>query len=227
MELTNDVQITPPTNVTLYPAAYPGFILVLRICVGATSVLSIIGALGIIIGYTCFKQDEQDKQDSNKQTTNVHPFLNFRHIIVCVSIADILVACGHLWGVTTDLGRFYDIYYPGNNTTAPPPDQQCIVNASITFYGTMTSFWWTVILAMLVFALIKCQEKCAKVFFSPLAFTIYHLVGWVLPLIGNYILAKLKLLGYDKVDVGEYVILCAIVCRSMVPVCQYMDNKHP
>ena len=158
--------------------------------------LSIFGGLGIIIAYTCFRSD--------KQMTG---FRDFHHILVCVSIADILIACGHLWGVTTDLERFLDIYYPGNST-APPPDQQCVVQASVTFYRTMTSFMWAMVLAGLTFTVIKCKERTAEWWFSKLAFTIYQIVCWTLSLIGNYILAQLKLLGYDSGYRWVYKYLC-------------------
>ena len=212
MEYVNDAQlqllpnatVQPFPNATLYPAVYSGFILALRICVGTTCVLSIFGGLGIVIAYACFLRPRprprpDDKVDSAEATRD-----QLRQILVFVSIADILVAWGHLWGVSTPLKRFQDAYYPGN-ISAPSSDQQCSVQAVITIYGTVASFMWTVILTMLVFVLIKHRQKTkVQRFFGRKAFTIYHLLCWLVPLIEICILARLDLLGYDTVDVGEY-----------------------
>ena len=182
-----EFDIQPLPNATFYPAVYPGFILALKLCVGTTCVLSILGGLAIIIHYALTKSTD----------------IELLHVLVCVSIADILVAWGHLWGISTDLERFLDVYNPGN-TTAVRADQQCPVQAVLAIYGTITSFLWTVLLAVLVLVTIKCERKTAEKALGRLAFTIYHLIFWVSPLIGICILARLKLLGYDKVDVGEY-----------------------
>ena len=220
-EFVNDVllpnsTVQPFPNVTLYPAAYPGFILALRICVGTTCVLSIFGGLGIVIAYSCFLRPKPHDEVKHAQATldQLREVLavksaqatqdQLRQILVFLSIADILVAWGHLWGVSTSLKRFLDVY-SHYNTSAPGSDQQCSVQAVISIYGTVASFMWTVILAMLVFVLIKHQEK-KKVqrYFGRKAFTIYHLVCWLVPLIEICILARLDLLGYDTVDIGEY-----------------------
>ena len=198
MEYVNDAQLQllpnttlqPFPNVTLYPAAYPGFILALKFCVGTTCVLSILGGLAIIINYALTKSDNTE----------------LRYILVCVSIADILVAWGHLWGVSTDLERFLDVYYPGN-ITAIHADQQCSVQAVLAIYGTITSFAWTVWLAVLVFVTLKCKRQTVDKWLGRVAFTIYHLIFWVLPLIGVCILARLELMGYDNVDVGKYQLM--------------------
>lgn len=184
----------------LYPAAYPGFILALRICEGTTSVLSIFGGLGIVIAYACFLRPRPDDQlESPKAARD-----QLRQILVFLSIADILVAWGHLWGVSTDLERFLDVY-SHYNTSAPTSDQQCSVQAAISIYGTVASFMWTVILTMLIFVLIKHRQiKKVKRYFGRKAFTIYHLLCWLVPLIEICILARLDLLGCDTVDIGEY-----------------------
>ena len=167
---------------------------------GTTSVLSIFGGLGIVIAYACCLRPRPDDKLKSAEATGDQ----LRQILVFVSIADILVAWGHLWGISTPLKRFKDAYYPGN-ISAPSSDQQCSVQAVITIYGTVASFMWTVILTMLVFVLIKHrQKKKVRRFFGRKAFTIYHLLCWLVPLIEICILARLDLLGYDTVDVGEY-----------------------
>ena len=150
-----EFDIQPLSNATLYPAAYPGFILALKLCVGTTCVLSILGGLAIIIHYARTKSTD----------------IELLHVLVCVSIADILVAWGHLWGISTDLERF--MYYPGN-TTAIRADQQCSVQAVLAIYGTITSFMWTVLLAVLVLVTMKCEREKVEKALGRLAFTIYH-----------------------------------------------------
>ena len=183
-----EFDIQPLPNATLYPAEYPSFIFALKFVVGTTCVLSILGGLAIIFHYARTKSTD----------------IELLYVLVCVSIADILVAWGHLWGVSTDVERpLLDVYYPGNNT-AIRADRQCSVQAVLAIYGTITSFMWTVLLAVLVLVTMKCERETVEKALGRLAFTIYHLICWVLPLIGVCILARLKLLGYDKQDVGEY-----------------------
>ena len=201
LQALSNTTVQPLPTVILYPAEYPGFILALRICVGITSILSIFGGLGIVIAYSGFLRPKPDDDTLNSAKATAD---QLRQIIVFLSIADILVAWGHLWGVSTPLKRFLD-GYSHYNTSAPTTDQQCSVQAVLTIYGTVASFMWTVILTMLVFVLIKSQQK-KKVqrYFGRKAFTIYHLLCWLVPLIEICILARLDLLGYDTVDVGEY-----------------------
>ena len=189
MESAIGLQLQPIPNATLYPAAYPGFILALKILVGTTCVLSIAGALAIIGAYAFILRDS----DRNR----------VRGILVCVSVADILVAWGHFWGITTDLERFLDVYYPGNNS-AIYVDQPCSVQAVITVFGTISSFMWTVVLAMVIFVAIRCSKAVAEAFYSTGALAIYHVVCWGIPLLEVSILGRLELLGFADEDVGEY-----------------------
>ena len=198
LQALSNTTVQPLPTVILYPAEYPGFILALRICVGITSILSILGGLGIVIAYSGFIRPKPDDTLPSAKATGDQ----LRQIIVFLSIADILVAWGHLWGVSTPLKRFLPASH--YNSSPPTSDQQCSVQAVLTIYGTVASFMWTVILTMLVFVLIKSQQKKeVQRYFGRRAFTIYHLLCWLVPLIEICILARLDLLGYDTVDVGE------------------------
>ena len=223
MEYVNDAQlqllpnatVQPFPNATLYPAVYPGFILALRICVGTTCVLSIFGGLGIVIAYACFLRPRPDDHLDSAEATRDQ----LRQILVFLSIADILIAWGHLWGISTYLERLHDVSSQYNTSV---PSSDCSVQAVITIYGTIASFMWTVILTMLVFVLIKHQQKeKVKRYFGRKAFTIYHLLCWLVPLIEICIMARLNLLGYDTVDIGEYpnngifiYIICIFPCAE-------------
>jgi len=190
MESTNGLQLQPIPNATLYPAAYPGFILALKVLVGTTCLLSIAGALAIIGAYAFILKAPSDR-------------LGLPGILVCVSIADILVAWGHFWGITTDLERFLDVYYPGN-ITAIYVDQPCSVQAVFTIFGTISSFMWTVVLAMLIFVAVMCKGGMVQKFYSTGVLAIYHIICWGGPLIEVSILAGHELLGFADEDVGEY-----------------------
>lgn len=202
MDSTNGLQLQPIPNATLYPAAYPGFILALKVLVGTTCLLSIAGALAIIGAYAFILKAPNDR-------------LSLPGILVCVSIADILVAWGHFWGITTDLERFLDVYYPGN-ITAIYVDQPCSVQAVFTIFGTISSFMWTVVLAMLIFVGVKCSRKRGMKFYSTGALAIYHIICWGGPLIEVSILAGHDLLGFADEDVGEYTNCSMLPARSRI-----------
>jgi len=106
LQLYSNTTVQPYPNVTLYPAAYPSFILALRICAGTTCVLSIFDGLWIVIAHACFLRPKPAENLKSAEATRDQ----LHQIIVFLSIADILVAWGHLWGVTTHLERFLDVY---------------------------------------------------------------------------------------------------------------------
>lgn len=181
------LRLQPNPNATIYFAARPDFLCALKICVGITSCLSILGGLAIICAYAIFP--------SIRNT--------LRYVLVCVSAADILVASSHLWGITTPLERFLDVYYP-LNTSAIYVDEECAVQAAIAIYGTLASFGWTVVLAWFIFLYIVCRSDITKGCTGTGALVFFHILCWGVPFIETIVLAHLELLGFQEdLDVGE------------------------
>ena len=79
-----------------------------------------------------------------------------RHIVVMLSIADLLVATSHIWGATQSLENFMEAYHP-NDTDVSTTDIQCTVQAVLAVIGTLASFLWTLALVSYVFIVSSMQ----------------------------------------------------------------------
>lgn len=77
-----------------------------------------------------------------------------RHIVVMLSIADLLVAISHLWGATQKLENFMEAYHSKNASDSEfsTTDIQCTAQAVLAVVGTLASFLWT--LAIVSYVLI-------------------------------------------------------------------------
>ena len=153
------------SSTTVYPAISPDFILALKVVVGATCILSILGAGLIILTYVAFR---------DLRTTA-------RQLLVNLSIADIIVAASHFVG----LFHFQQFipYYSPHNSTVPNTDTLCKVQAAFTMFGSLSSFLWTMAIAVYMFVIIvlKKPEAARKLvfFFYPLCWGIpLGLVLW-------------------------------------------------
>ena len=74
-----------------------------------------------------------------------------RHMIVMLSVADLLVAISHLWGIKQNIEKFLPVYYSRNVTNVATTDTQCTTQAAIAVFGTIASFFWTFALTFHVF----------------------------------------------------------------------------
>ena len=72
----------------------------------------------------------------------VYYFIVVRHIVVMLSIADLLVAVSHIWGATQPLEKFLEAYNP-NGSNFSSTDIQCTAQAVLAIVGTLASFLWT------------------------------------------------------------------------------------
>ena len=143
----------------------------IRITVGVTCVLSMIGASLIIISFLCFK--------SQRSPT--------RFILFNISVMDFLVALANFVG---DVGDF-DSYYINRTATeyicetddygftkidtgmmiTPPTiiDRVCIAQATVALYSTLSSVLWTISLAVYLYFLItqtKTRAARYSIYFS-------------------------------------------------------------
>ena len=159
------------------------FFLSLRIVVGTTCVVSIIGASLIILTFVAFK----DLRTLARQQ------------LVNLSVADILVAGSHLFGLAALRVEKYDSWMDNNTTNSTTP-LACHVQASFTMFGTIASFLWSLALGFYMLMVIVLRRPDIARYLMLL----YYPVCWLVPLglTLSFALVKPTYLGYGKFDIG-------------------------
>ena len=136
------------SNTTL-PVYDHRFVATLTTAVVVTSLLSVSGSSLIIFTYAAFK---------NLRTVA-------REILVQLSIADIIVALSHLVGVLVNLPRFVpkpcETPEPQvvENDTDRVRDIACKVQGGATMFGTLSSFLWTIAVAVYLLMIIVFERQ--------------------------------------------------------------------
>ena len=183
---TND---TPPTNTncTHIPVYEHRFVVALTSAVVITSLLSVFGSGLIIFTYAAFK---------NLRTIA-------REILVQLSIADIIMSVSHIVGVLGNLPRFIpQLCETPTNITYD--DIACKIQGGATMFGTISSFLWTIAVAVYLLTIIVFEKQQ---FARRLRFTFYP-ICWGIPFslvvwfgINNY-------LGFEEsIDIGKSKII--------------------
>ena len=174
-QLTNST-----TNQTWYPSHRPHFVLAVQITVGTTCVLSVLGAILIILTYVAFR---------DLRTTA-------RKLLVNLSIADIVVAVSHFVGLFTNYERFL---YDGNEKNT---DVGCSVQAAFTMYSSIASILWTIAVALYMFTVIILRKPTAAKRTVP----VYFLVCWGVPVVFTVWFGVVQYLGFEQnVDIGRFI----------------------
>ena len=128
-----------------------------------SATLSVFGSLLILITYNVYK--------SIKTPT--------RHIIACLSLADLVSVLANLTGVFME---------PSKNE----PDLKCILQSFIGTTAVFSSYLWTILLAIYLYmGLVKDNLGILKKLLHPW----FHLLCWLLPLGINVAALCMKMLG--------------------------------
>ena len=167
--------ITNASTTLTIPTETLGFILTLKITVGTTCLLSILGASLIILTYVAFR---------DLRTTA-------RQLLVNLSVADIIIAASHFVGLLTNYDRF--LY------SSLQKDTWCSVQAAITMYGTISSFLWTIAVALYMFTVIMMKRPEIAMKTVP----VYYLVCWGIPVVFPVWFGVKDYLGFEQpADIG-------------------------
>lgn len=175
-------------NSTALPVYDHRFVATLTAAVVATSLLSVSGSSLIIFTYAAFK---------NLRTIA-------REILVQLSIADGIVALSHLVGVLVNLPRF--IPKPCEtpeqvlqNDTDRVRDIACEVQGGATMFGTLSSFLWTIAVAVYLLTIIVFERQQ---FAQWLRYTFYP-ICWGIPLSLTVWFGMDGYLGFEEsIDIG-------------------------
>ena len=167
-----------------YPADRHGVILPLKICVGITSVLSIVGGFLIVLTF-CMRLCSKSRITTPAATAgrrdparpNTEMISPGRVILVNLSIADVMLAGSHLWGVAAG----YQTYFLKNdNAHNSGPNGStnvlCDVQGALAVYGTISSFLWTIILSFFVVGTLLLPHP--RRYGSPCALLVYLVMCW-------------------------------------------------
>ena len=166
------------------------FVLALKIGVGIVSSLSVIGGFLIVLTF-CIRLRHSS---ANSTDDLIGPG---RFIIVNLSIADIIVASSHLWG----LAMGYNVLMHQKHDNVLNSSTLCDVQGALSVYSTIASFLWTIILSFFVFGTLMLPHK--KLYGRLCTVVVYHVIGWAVPLSVLIVLAVEREYGFQQdVDIG-------------------------
>ena len=138
------------------------------ILLAASAGLSILGSIMIIATYTFYREIRSVS----------------RHIVVCISIADLLVAISNCSSIV--ISPIVDSSTTDINQTA------CTLQSFVGTTAVLWSFLWTMTLAIYLYIdLVRGNQQLGKSMVWPWA----HLVCWLLPLAINVVALYLEKLG--------------------------------
>ena len=140
-----------------------------RAMVTTVTMLSVIGSCIIILTFIRFKDIRTPS----------------RHIIVCIAISDLISSLSNCAGL---------LILPGKNSLGNP----CVIQSLIGTTFILSSFLWTMFLAILLFVVIVLQNTELA---ERIIFPWFHLTGWFVPLTINMIAVSLHKLGNSE-DLG-------------------------
>ena len=175
-------------------ADFEDFDLALKIGVGIVSSLSAIGAFLIVLTF-CIRLCLSSGESRNMMSPA-------RLILVNLSIADIILASLHLWGLA--MGNVSTYY---GNCTEEDDRESCIVEGAFNVFSTIASFLWTIILSFFVFGTLMLPHK--KLYGRLCTVVVYHVIGWAVPLSVLIVLAVKDKYGYEQESgLGTSLYLC-------------------
>lgn len=192
-----------------YPPIRHEVELPLKICVGVTSCLSIIGSFLIILTFCfgVFARHPSSISSINRTSRSSWKRLLSpgRLIIVNLSIADILLATSHLWGVADNYERYFHRNQRAHdNGPDGSTDAECDAQGALAVYGTLASFLWTITLSFFVVGTLILPRP--KLYGHPLALVIYSAICWGLPAIVLSIVAAKRAFGLDEENaIGKWL----------------------
>ena len=140
-----------------------------------------------------------------KLATVPHPA---RLILACISAADIVVAVSHIWGVSNKYDTLRQLH-PDNTPMAGHRNHtastECGAQAFPAIFGTISSFLWSDVLALVALVMQKSSKTFKpRYFVSYRAFTVYNIICWGIPLLVVSFLGGIKAVGFEEaIDIGK------------------------
>ena len=230
-----------------YPGVEQPYLLAQKIVSTCACILSIFGAFIVIFsflyesetglkwkevyklccGYRVTETVEKADEDGNiieEVTVTKYKVKSYHIILINQSIADLVVASSHLWGLYSDT---FSLHSKNESAISSGYNITCTIQAAFTAISTMSSFFWTDILAVfLAFNIVfsHCTNNhwtgevdakrelqiingveipakhnapncCETPFFL---YFLFPVIGWGLPIAMTVVLAAQNRLGYTE-----------------------------
>ena len=188
------------TTDTTLPVYDHRFVATLMAAVVVTSLLSVSGSSLIIFTYAALK---------NLRTVA-------REILVQLSIADMIVALSHLVGVLVNLPRFVPkpCETPEQvveNDTDRVRDIACEVQGGATMFGTLSSFLWTIAVAVYLLTIIVFERQQ----FGQWMRCTFYPICWGIPLSLTVWFGLDHYLGFEEsIDIGSASIINSLLING-------------
>lgn len=167
------------------------------------SILSSLGGLGVIIKSLACKIGKKTRSiadDEGKCSQLSNPGA---HLLIYISLADIIVAISHIWGV---YNYYYELEPDARRTNTPAPSSsasawltECGAQATLAIFGTISSFLWTLTLAFMALVEINREGTFKDIARSNLCFAFYHILLWGIPIFFALGLGASGNLGLDLI----------------------------
>ena len=186
---TGAAAMSTNANCTQIPVYEHRFVVALTFAVVITSLLSVFGSGLIIFTYAAFK---------NLRTVA-------REILVQLSIADVVMCLSHIVGVLGNLPRFIPQHCEPPEILANTSDKDlaCKIQGGATMFGTISSFLWTIAVAVYLLTIIVFEKQQ---FARWLRFTFYP-ICWGIPFSLVVWFGFNNYLGFEEsVDIGKSII---------------------
>ena len=165
-----------------YPALSDQVILATQVTATITCILSILGASLIIFTYVAFK----------KLRTIA------RQLLVCLSVADIIIAASHFVGLFANYERFLTkdedgIRVPSNMSYR---DSLCIAQGAFSIFGTVASLLLSMMIAG--YLLVLTQSKSMRP--AKLMLPFIYVISWGVPLVVAVTVASVHSVGFEPLS---------------------------
>lgn len=167
-----------------------------RVVVGITCCLSMIGAVLIILSYVLIK-DIRTKA---------------REILLNLSLMDFIVAAANLIGILVNFDDYFSKYNNANGTYMV--NTFCKAQAFFAMYATISSILWTNCIAVYIFLHIMFEGKLS-VFWTMFSF---YVLSYGLPLILNIWFLLTNKLGYSPYGSSGW---CSLIVYDFIEKKRY------
>lgn len=161
----------------------------LRVVVGVTCTLSMIGSLLIIFSY-CFIPGIRTKG---------------REILVNLSLMDFVAAASNCTGIAVNFSDY--LGGNSNNSSHTIMNRLCIAQAFFAQYGTISSILWTVCLAVYIYLCIMVANK--KIAFKSVV--VFYVLCYGIPAIISAWYVSTGKLGFDRIGGSGW---CSVILEA-------------
>ena len=172
-----------------------------RAVVGITCVLSMFGAILIVLSYLLIKEMRTKA----------------RELLVHLSFMDFMVATANFVGVVVNFDQYAPERYSNHSYIV---DCLCVTQASFAMYGTLGSILWTIAIAVYIYFRIMFNKKPV----ARRAVYTFYVICYGLPLIMTLWYSSSEKLGYSRYGGSGWCSLVLTHSKNAYPLDALLGN---